>query len=250
VSTGADVAALGSLAHHSTRAPQQTLLDAIDSDAPVEGGSPDASAMLDAARRLPRELRAILRKALATDRADRYDSAAALADDVERWRERRPVKALPATRRYLARKFVVRHRLGLGAAGLVALALVVGTLLALRGLALARQEAAKSERVSDFVRSMLAGIDPERARGMDRGLMRLVLDSAAERAGRELAAQPDVRADIEHTIASSYSSLGEFALADAHRERTRARAECGKPLEGCARGRTGRFRPGRRPATG
>ncbi|HEY6940631.1 tetratricopeptide repeat-containing protein kinase family protein, partial [Dokdonella sp.] len=229
VVTGADAAALGSLAHHSTRAPQQTLLAAIDSDADVDA-SPDASALLDAARRLPHELRAILRKALATDRADRYDSAAALADDLERFRERRPVKALPASRWYLARTFVARHRLGLGAAALVALALVGGTLLAWRGLAVARQEAAKAERVSAFVRNMLAGIDPDRARGMDNRLLRSILDSAADRAERELAAQPDVRAEIERTIASSYSSLGEFALAGSHFDAAVAAArEAGLP---------------------
>ncbi|HEU4665214.1 MAG TPA: serine/threonine-protein kinase, partial [Dokdonella sp.] len=215
VLTGTDVAALGSLAHHSTRAPQQTLLAAIDSDADVDA-SPDSSALLAAARRLPHELRAILRKALAQERGQRYDSAAALADDLERFRERRPVKALPASRWYLTRTFVARHRLGLGAAALVALALVAGTLLALRGLAVARHEAAKAERVSAFVRNMLAGIDPDRARGMDNRLLRSILDSAAERASRELAAQPDARADIERTIASSYSSLGEFALAGSH----------------------------------
>ena len=156
VLTGADAAALNSLAHHSTRAPQQTLLAAIDSGAPLDGGSPDSTALLEAARRLPDDLRAILRKALAMDRAQRYDSAAALADDLERYRERRPVKAMPASRWYLARKFGARHRLGLTAAALVALALVAGTLLALRGLTVARHEAAKAARVSDFVRSMLA----------------------------------------------------------------------------------------------
>jgi non-specific serine/threonine protein kinase/serine/threonine-protein kinase len=44
----------------------------------------------------------------------------------------------------------------------------------------------------------------------------MVLDSAAERAGRELADQPDVRAEIERTIGDSYASLGEFALAGEH----------------------------------
>jgi len=213
--TGGDAASLESGAHHSSRA-RQTLLAAIDSDAAPAADWTGSSALLEAARRLPGELRAILRKALATDRDDRYESAAALADDIERYRADRPVKAMPPSRWYLSRKFVARHRLGLVATVLVALALVVGTLLALRGLALARQEAAKAERVSEFVRSMLAGIDPDRAKGMDRSLMRVVLDSAADRVGRELAGQPDVRADIERTIAASYSSLGEFELADAH----------------------------------
>src|SRR5690606_25673726 len=88
--------------------------------------------------------------------------------------------------------------------------------LALAGLAQARVEAAKSTQVSEFVRGILGGIDPDRAKGMDTKLMRMVLDSAAERAGRELAGQPDVRAEIEYTIAGSYASLGERAVAGTH----------------------------------
>jgi non-specific serine/threonine protein kinase/serine/threonine-protein kinase len=51
---------------------------------------------------------------------------------------------------------------------------------------------------------------------MDTKLMRMVLDSAAGRAGRELAGQPDVRAEIEYTIAGSYASLGERVIAGTH----------------------------------
>jgi non-specific serine/threonine protein kinase/serine/threonine-protein kinase len=223
VLTDADAAALTSFVHRSVRAPHATLLAAIDSAGDAAGAAPTAAAFLQAARSLPAELRAILRKALAADRADRYDSAAALADDLERFRERRPVKALAQTRVYLARTFIARHRLGLAAASLAAAALLAGTGLALHGLARAQQsaalatvEAAKAAQVADFVRGMLAGIDPDRARSMDRSLMRLVLDSAAERAGRELTAQPAVRASIERTIADSYASLGERALAGEH----------------------------------
>jgi non-specific serine/threonine protein kinase/serine/threonine-protein kinase len=222
VLTDADAAELTSLAHHSTRAPQQTLMAAIAGELDSDG-APGTTALLEAARRLPHELRAILRKALAVDRTERYDSAAALGDDLQRYRENRPVKALPPTRGYLLRTFAARHRLGIVAASLAAAALIAGTALALAGLAraqksaeVARSEAAKAAQVSDFVRGMLAGIDPDRAKGMDRSLMRMVLDSAAGRAGRELEAQPDVRAEIELTIADSYSSLGEFALAGTH----------------------------------
>ena len=63
---------------------------------------------------------------------------------------------------------------------------------------------------------MLGGIDPDRAKGMDRKLMHLVLDSAADRAGRELNTQPSVRSAIERTIADSYRSLGEYAVATTH----------------------------------
>jgi len=232
VLTDADAAALAPLSHGSTRGPHQSLLAAIDSGTDVAGAGGAAGALLDGSRRLPGGLRAILRKALASDRADRYDSAAALADDLERFRERRPLKAVAPTRAYLTRTFFARHRVGIALGAVVVASLLAGIALALDGLArahrsaaLAQLEAAKAEQVADFTRGMLAGIDPNRAKGMDRALMRLVLDSAAERAGRELAAQPAVRASIEHTIGDSYASLGDYAVAQRHFEASIAALE-------------------------
>jgi non-specific serine/threonine protein kinase/serine/threonine-protein kinase len=126
--------------------------------------------------------------------------------------------------------FARRHAWPLAAAALVVVAgfaLLVQSLLAEhrlaaeRDLALAsaeraRVEAAKSEQVAGFVQSMLAGIDPDRAHGMDRSLLRLILDAAGERAGRELDGQPAVRAAIERTIAQSYNGIGEYELAIEH----------------------------------
>jgi len=61
----------------------------------------------------------ILRRVLAGDKAERYQSVTALMDDLTRYLEGRPVLARPATRRYLLTKFVGRNRLGVAiAAGL------------------------------------------------------------------------------------------------------------------------------------
>jgi non-specific serine/threonine protein kinase/serine/threonine-protein kinase len=87
VLTGCDATSLASNVHASRQTVHATLLAAIDSD-PARGA--DASTLLGAAERLPTELRAILRTALATAREDRYASASALADDLERYRLRRP----------------------------------------------------------------------------------------------------------------------------------------------------------------
>lgn len=220
--TGCDAASLGSAPHASRQGMHATLLAAVDEAAPPVPVA-QADTLLAAARELPASLRAILRKALATDREDRYPSAAALAEDLERYCAHRPLAAIAPTRWYLARTFVARHRLGLAAAGIIGMALVVGIVLAVQGrnaaqesARLARVEATKAAQVSDFVRGMLAGIDPNRAKGMDRSLMRMLLDAAAQRADQELAAQPAVRADIERTIADSYSAIGEPDLAGKH----------------------------------
>ena len=221
--TGTDANALTAEAHHSTRAPHETLLTALASGADRLDTRADTNALFTAARILPAELRAILRKALASERADRYDSAAALAEDLERYRERRPVAAMPASSLYRVRSFVSRHRFGIAAASLVLAALLVGAGVAVHGLSearesarLAKAEAVKADRVAEFVRTMLAGIDPDRARGLDNQLMHVILDSAARRIGIELADQPEVRSEIERTIAGSYASLGDYDLAQIH----------------------------------
>ncbi len=189
-------------------------------DEPLHTG---AEALLEAAQELPFELQTLLRQALATDRNERYASASALADDVERYRQQRPLRAMPASRAYSTRKFVARHRLGIVAGTIAALALLLGTALAIQGqrraeaaAAQALVEARKAEQIAGFVQNILGGINPDSARGLDRSLMRLVLDSAAERVSRELGSEHEVRAAIEQTIARSYGGIGEYALSAQH----------------------------------
>jgi non-specific serine/threonine protein kinase/serine/threonine-protein kinase len=218
VLTDHEAAELTSGANRSARALQHTLLGLHDRDA-----SDVPAPVLEAINQIPHELRAVLRMALAHERSDRYDSAIALAEDLERFREHRPLKAMPPSRVYALRTFMRRHRIGIAAAAIAAFALVLGTAVAIIGMRqaqrsaeLARIEAAKAEQVADFARGMLAGIDPDRARSMDRSLMRVILDSAAQRAGQELAGQPAVQSAVERTIADSYAALGEYVLADQH----------------------------------
>ncbi len=193
----------------------------------VDGALPDPeqahSALLKVARRLPAELRAVLRKALEPVRDDRYDSAVALADDLGCYLQRRPLSAMPVSRTYQMRKFVSRHRFGILVSILVAGALIAGLVLALVGqrhaevaAQMAKTEAAKAEQVSGFISNVLMGIDPDVAQGRDTSLMRLVLDRAADKAGSELADEPEVRSSIEHTIAGSYAALGLYKQAVEH----------------------------------
>ncbi len=220
VLTGSEASAVTSSPHRSARDLQQTLLGDVDDF------SADASGdLLDAIRDVPGELRAVLRRALASDRNQRYDSAIALAEDLDRYRDHRPLKAMPPSRLYIARTFLRRHRLGIAAASFVVAALVVGIALAIAGMRAARTEAAKADQVADFARGMISGIDPDKARGMDRSLMRLALDSAADRSGKELAGQPTVQASIEHTIADSYAAIGDYKLALQHYESALALAD-------------------------
>jgi len=72
------------------------------------------------------ELDWIVLKALEKERGRRYDTAAGLAADIERYLADEPVLASPPSRTYLARKFVRRHRGAVSAAAALLVVLLAG----------------------------------------------------------------------------------------------------------------------------
>lgn len=176
-------------------------------------------------RGMRRELRdgldAVALKALQPERAARYDSVSALLGDLRRWLQQRPPLAAAPARWLSVRKFVRRNRLAVAAGTAVSLALVAGLLVTSWSLRQARQEATRAKVTSEFLTSVLESVDPAIADGLDKTLMLRVLDDASARAGRELTAYPDIRADIEMTIAISQVSLEEYDRALAHLQSVR-----------------------------
>src|SRR5690606_11830984 len=124
--------------------------------------------LADMRRLLRNELDWAVAKAMRHDRGERYASAAALAEDLQRFLDDRPVLAVPPSRTYAWRKFARRHRGGLLAASIAACALLGGCALSVYGLlqaraqrAIAEQRSAELEKVAAFQQSMLEGIDIE-----------------------------------------------------------------------------------------
>jgi non-specific serine/threonine protein kinase/serine/threonine-protein kinase len=85
----------------------------------------------DPGERIDRDLDLIVLKALRKEPDRRYGSVQQLADDVVRYVQGLPVLAAPDGAAYRARKFVGRHATSVGAAIVVALALVASTAVAL-----------------------------------------------------------------------------------------------------------------------
>ena len=73
------------------------------------------------------ELDWIVMKALEKDRNRRYETASALAADVERYLRDEPVQACPPSAAYRLRKFARRNKAALAMAGLISAALILGT---------------------------------------------------------------------------------------------------------------------------
>ena len=175
---------------------------------------------------IPQQLRWVLARAMDPERAQRYESAQALSDDLDRYLKFYPLNAVPRTNTYRMRAFARRNRAPILAVAMIAIALVAGTTAAVIGLLHARDAAARAEvaaekarQTSRFLTDVLSGIDPNKARDMDKALLHLLLDRAASRAGTELKNQPEILAEIEKTIGSSYNSISDYKTAIEHTKR-------------------------------
>jgi WD40 repeat protein len=76
------------------------------------------------------DLDTIVLKAIDHEVARRYGTVAELADDLRRYLANEPIRARAPSRSYLARKFVRRHRVGMGLSTAAATILVITTIVA------------------------------------------------------------------------------------------------------------------------
>ncbi len=183
-------------------------------DAAREIAGRRGSEALAVTRTLRGELDWITIKALEKDRERRYGSAAELAQDIRRFLAHQPVLAAPPGVGYRARKFVRRNRLAVIAAGAVAVAVLagfagtaVGLVRALRAEQEARREALTASEVTEFMVGLF-GVKGFRAPEQGDPTARELLERGAERIESELAAEPEVRTRLMHTMGRAYTGLG------------------------------------------
>jgi len=204
-----------------------TLLYWMLTDRILDRQQPPAEQVsLPAALTRKREVEAIIIKACARHPEDRYQSAEALINDLQRYLARQPVDAVPATRGYLLGLFIGRNRMALAAASAVLLLLVAGIVgvawqaeqtrhEALRAQAEADRARAAAERtaaVRDFLIDMIAESSPYVSPG-ETPTVRDILERARDSVGDELAEQPDLAAEILGVIGNSYIGLGDRPTA-------------------------------------
>ncbi|SMP71796.1 hypothetical protein SAMN06265222_114115 [Neorhodopirellula lusitana] len=88
----------------------------------------------------------IVMKALEKDRTRRYDSAAAMAADINRYLGEQPIDARPPTMAYQLAKFARRNRIVLGTSLLLGLTMLIGTGVSLWQMRLAMHERDQKEQ--------------------------------------------------------------------------------------------------------
>jgi serine/threonine-protein kinase len=190
-------------------------------------------------RQLRGDLGRIVSKAAADAPHERYDTAQALADDLDRWTRGLPVSAHRGSLAYRARKLVRRHAVAAVAVVLLSLGLVATSLIAVqrartervqreqaeqqRQLAdqqrgLAERQRQRSETLLGFMRDVFHEAEPNNTGGA-----KLDAGELLQRATRKLDARTDLdaatRAVLLTEVADVFHRLGhrEAALAAAER---------------------------------
>jgi eukaryotic-like serine/threonine-protein kinase len=197
-------------------------------------GSGKALALLSARRRadpakLPGQVRGeldwIVMKALEKDRARRYQTANALARDLQRYLADEPVEAGPSSAGYRLRKLTRRYSNALATAAafvlLLALAAAVSTWQAVRATRAEKRattEQANARAALDFLWKDVLSQASYRNEP-DRDLtVRTLLDRVADRLGRGPGQSPLVEAAVRQMVGGLYIDQGEYRKAQPHLE--------------------------------
>lgn len=131
----------------------------------VEPKRPSEVAPAALRNRLRGDLDTIVLKALKKDSRERYRTADALADDIERHLTSQPVLARPDSTAYRFGRFVSRNRVAVAAAAIAAVAVLLGSGLVLWQSQIARVEQRRAERARDFIADVFRQADPASSTG-------------------------------------------------------------------------------------
>ena len=164
------------------------------------------------AKALKGDLDAIVLTALKRQPAERYQNAAALADDLDNYLAGHPVKAQPDSRAYRLRKFVARNKLPVAAGSAIVLALGIGLGLALWQGNEARTQAQRATALNTFVLGLIRQADPN-ASAQTKAADVAMLNTIEQRIDSEFEGSPEQLLQLRVTVGDAYRNRGETAAA-------------------------------------
>lgn len=189
----------------------------------IENDSPSPPQSLNP--RIPRDVATLIMKCLEKSPERRYESAGALADDLERYLTGHPIVARPASRLYRAQRFLARHALPSALVSLLFATMLIAAVMALmqaRRIAIerdrAREEATKVARLNGVLENLWQSVDPWKAGDRDVRVLDALRD-IGRRVSSELADTPLLAASVRNTLGNTWRSLGsaaDYAESEQH----------------------------------
>ena len=173
------------------------------------------------------DIETIVGKALAKEKSARYQTVAALADDIRRYLADETISARPQSAVYQISRFAKRNKLMVGVIAGLVVAMVLGitgtsfgfikankqTRLAEERLVESERQIEIAEQVTSFLNNdVLAAVVPS-----EQGhevTVREALDAAAAKIDERFDEAPATKAAISNNIGNVYFALGEFAEAE------------------------------------
>ncbi len=228
IDTRSDVYALGVVLHEllTGKVPYDIGAAALhEAVRIIREESPGRLSTID--RRLKGDLETITGKALEKERARRYQSASALAEDIGHWLDDEPINARPPTAIDMLIRFTRRHTAAALAIIVIFVTLIVAvTITTISATEASRQRELAQEaqvdqirqreaavKVKDFLKEMIANVDPSKSGRIAEAGMSDMLDRASEQIDQEFADQPQLQAELRSTLGDTWAGIGLFDQA-------------------------------------
>ena len=164
------------------------------------------------ASKLKGALNTIINKAMHVDQDRRYESVASLLDDINRYINNRPIKAIKDNWVYRGSMFIKRNKWSSIMALGVLISLSSGMIISLHQTNIANKEVQKSKQLHEFFNKSLQSASPLKG-GSTTISVREMFTSGAENFNLNTIDNPLTRAEIAAEIALIFAELEEYSLS-------------------------------------
>lgn len=204
----------------SHRSIESMILDTLPARPSVKCAASTDEKVQRRAKELKGDLDTIVMKALQKEPERRYSSTEQLLEDIIRHQRNYPISAKPDSLRYRATKFIKRNTISTSLVGLFLVGLITTGIIIIKQSSAIQEErdvalrqAFIAQETAKFMTNIFSAADPNNHDG-ETISVREVLDSASKDI-ENLKSEPLIRAQLNTTLATVYSQIGEYDLAMA-----------------------------------